>query len=236
MKPQLTHITRPGSNHTGVDLHPEAATEMLQGTQEFGPTSRGGADQLAENRVRVAMASEPVATMSPSPDVIVERLPLLDRLGARLQFERMGVRLYQALIAKLDAYGTYAGGPSREDLETLRDEEHRHLLLAQKLIEEIDGDPTAVTPCANLQALASRGIGDVLVDPRTTMIECLDAIMVAELADHENWESLASVARMMGETPLVARLEAAERTEAEHLVKVRGWLAAAATLATKPVD
>lgn len=236
MKPQLPPVTRPGSNHTGIALHPDFAADMVKGTEEFGPTSRGGPDQLAENRIRVAQISQPAATMPPSLDVPVEHLPLLDKLGARLQFERTGVRLYQALISKLDAYGTFTGGPSRADLEQIRDEEHRHLLIVQDMIEELDGDPTVITPCANLQALASRGICDVLVDPRTNLIECLDAILVAELADHESWEMLASTAEMMGKTDLVGRLREGERIEAEHLAKVRTWLTVASKLATKARD
>jgi hypothetical protein len=37
-------------------------------------------------------------------------------LDKRAAFERMGVRLDDALISKHDAYGSDAGGPSREDL------------------------------------------------------------------------------------------------------------------------
>lgn len=73
---------------------------MVRGTEEFGPTSRGGPDQLAENRIRVAQASQPAATMPSSLDVPVENLALLDKLGARLHFERTGVRLYLAIKAR----------------------------------------------------------------------------------------------------------------------------------------
>src|SRR5688572_291999 len=106
MKPtQISNVTSPGDNHTGVLLDPTNAREMVRGTTEFGPTSSGGPDLIAENRIRVARKSAPVATMPPSPNIAVERLPLLDKLGARLAFERMGTRLYEALISKLDAYG-----------------------------------------------------------------------------------------------------------------------------------
>jgi hypothetical protein len=44
---------------------------------------------------------------------------LIDRLGARLAFERSGVRLYEALLSKLDASGIFDGGPSREDIERI---------------------------------------------------------------------------------------------------------------------
>ena len=37
----------------------------------------------------------------------------LDKLGERLAFERTGVRLYEALISKHEALGSFAGGPDR---------------------------------------------------------------------------------------------------------------------------
>lgn len=228
-----SNVNHPGDNHTGVMLHPELVNEMLVGTEEFGPTSSGNEDLLAHNRVRVARLAEPMATMPPTREVPAEQLPLLDKLGARLQFERMGVRLYQALISKLDAYGTYFGGPSREELVRIRDEEHGHMGLAQRLISGLGGDPTTVTPCANLQAVASRGIGDILVDPRTTVVECLEAILIAELADHESWELLADAAKTANQGDIERQVREAERVEAEHLAKVRGWLAAAAQLSVR---
>jgi hypothetical protein len=225
MKSQNTNSAQPGDNHTGIALHPEYAVEMVNGTKEFGPTSGGGPELLAQNRVRVAAMSTPMGTMPPVSSVPAEQLVLLDKLGARLQFERTGTRLYDALISKLDAHGTFDGGPSREDLLQIRNEEHGHAQLVQALILEIGGDPTVVTPCANLQSVASRGIGDVLIDPRTTLLECLDAILVAELADHESWELLVTLASPVV-TQLTAELREAQQTEAQHLVKVRAWLAA----------
>ena len=226
MKP-TSHVTKPGDNHTGVALHPEMARDMIRGTVEFGPTSSGGSELIAETRIRVAKQSFPVATMPPT-NVNAALLPLLDKLGARLAFERTGVRLYDALLSKLEAYGTFDGGPRKEDLRHIRDEEHRHFALAEELILTLGGDPTVVTPCANLQATASRGIVDVLVDPRTNLVECLDAILVAELTDHASWEQLATAAQLAGQEQLESRLREGERTEAEHLVKVRGWITAAA--------
>jgi rubrerythrin len=236
MESQIAHIIRPGDNRTGITQHPDLVAEMIEGTAEFGPTSRGGVEALAANRIRVAKESAPAATMPPAKDVPLERLPILDKLGARLAFERTGTRLYQALISKLDAYGTFRGGPSRADLEHIRDEEQRHLALAQDLIVRLGGDPTVVTPCANLQLVASHGIGQVLVDPRTTLIEGLDAIIVAELTDHESWELLARSVAPLGDKQIEAQIREAERVEAEHLTKVRSWLAAAAALVTKPAD
>ncbi len=60
--------------------------------------------------------------------------------------------------------------------------------------------------------------------------------MVAELADHESWDQLAGAVALMGERGLEAKIRDAERVEAEHLVKVRGWMVAATKLVTKPGD
>jgi hypothetical protein len=232
MKSQNTSSTQPGENHTGIALHPEYAAAMISGTKEFGPTSGGGPELIAQNRVRVAAMSTPMGTMPPVSPVPTEQLVLLDKLGARLQFERMGIRLYEALISKLDAYGTFEGGPRRDDLLQIRAEEHVHMQLVQALILQIGGDPTVVTPCANLQAVASRGIGDVLMDPRTTLLECLDAILVAEMTDHESWELLVNLAAP-AVPELADNLREAQETEAQHLVKVRAWVAAGSAV-TQP--
>jgi hypothetical protein len=233
---QISNITRPGENHTGVTLHPDFVTEMIRGTSEFGPTSGGGAELLAENRIRYMRQSEPMATMPPAPELPLERLPVIDKLGARLAFERAGVRLYEALISKLDGHGMFRGGPSRADLEHIRDQEHQHLVLAHHMIVQLGGDPTVITPCANVQATASRGIGDVLTDPRTSLIDCLQAIIMIELADNESWEHLGTTIAPLGDQQLEAKIRDAQRTEAEHLTKVRGWLTAADRLLGKPTD
>jgi rubrerythrin len=233
---QTAHITRPGDNRTGIAQHPDLVAEMIEGTTEFGPTSRGGVEALAGVRVRVAKDSEPAATMPPAKDVPIERLPILDKLGARLAFERTGVRLYQAMISKHDAFGSFRGGPSRADLEHIRDEEQRHLVVAQNLILKLGGDPTVITPCANLQAVVGYGVYQVLVDPRTTLIECLDAIIVAELSDHESWQQLARSIAPLGDKQAESQIREAERVETEHLTKVRAWLVAATALMTRPAD
>ena len=49
----------------------------------------------------------------------------MDKLGERLAFERAGTRLYEALVSKYDAYGSFTGGPSRDDLEHVMQEEYR---------------------------------------------------------------------------------------------------------------
>jgi hypothetical protein len=208
-------------NRTGMQSA-GALQQMLQGTREFGPTSRGSADDLAAERIEQAKLGFVVGSLPAGQDG-----RLLDKLGARLQFERTGTRLYEALISKLDAYGPFAGGPTREQLVEIRDQEHHHALLAQELIDGLGGDPTIVTPSANLESVAGHGLLCVLVDPRTTLIQCLEPILIAELADHESWERLVTLVEAGAKRQLAPQVRAAQKTEDEHLAKVRGWIMAA---------
>lgn len=227
MKSLIQPSTSKGSNHTGLPLNREVIQQMRDGTAEFGPTSGGDATGISDLRVRYAKAGAPVGTM-PSVERPAAIHRALDKLGARLQFERSGTRLYEALISKLDAYGGFTGGPRRAELAHIRDEEHHHALLVQDLIRSLEGDPTVLTPCANLQALATRGLCDVLTDPRVTFIEGLDVIAVAELIDNESWDQLVPTLATAGVgNELLSRVRKAHKTEQDHLTKVRGWISGA---------
>jgi rubrerythrin len=150
----------------------------------------------------------------------------MDKLGERLAFERSGTRLYEGLVSKYDAYGGFSGGPSREDLEHIRQEEFRHFMLLQSAIEQLGGDPTALTPSADVHATAVHGIMQIIMDPRTTLLQSLEAILVVELADNACWEALIELAQGAGQDELARQFAEAWATEEEHLLKVRSWVAA----------
>jgi hypothetical protein len=94
------------------------------------------------------------------------------------------------------------------------------------VIREQGGDPTAMTPSGDLSANAGKGLQDVIMEPRTTLLQSLEAILVAELADREGWETLIDLARQAGEVELLGKLESARHTEEGHLEKVRRWIRA----------
>jgi rubrerythrin len=226
-----------GTNRTGIAAAPQRSQEMLTGMDEFPPTFQGSAHDIAQVRIAYAQLAEPLGSVLPPANLkgtvqttvkaVMGEKPtlLMDKLGERLAFERTGTRLYEALVSKYDAFGSFAGGPSREDLEHVRQEEYRHFTMLQSAIEQLGGDPTAVTPSANLHATAAHGINQVIVDPRTTLLQSLEAILVAELADNACWEALVELAQGAGEDKLVQQFEQARMTEQEHLEKVQAWLA-----------
>jgi rubrerythrin len=209
-------------NRTGLDKARDGR-RMVDVPKELAPMSRGSSRDIGQVRTRYARAGYPMGTM---PDVDRDVMLLIDLLGARLAFERGGVRFYEALIAKVDAFGSFDRGPSRRDLEQIRDEEHRHVAMLDRILHDLGADPTMLTPCANREVVTSRGIGDVLLDPRTSLLDGLEAIVIAELADHEQWMALVDTARDLRRENLARIFVASQATEEEHLSKVRHWIAA----------
>ncbi len=242
-------IETEGMNRTGIATAPELAAELLEGSAEAADaTNEAGAPLEVEGEleagglagVRLAYAREAEPTGA-RPDVTgaeargaaaesgaedgALRL-FADKLGERLVFERAGVRLYEALLPKLEAFGSWRGGPTREELERVRDEELEHFLLLTAAIEATGGDPTALTPSANLHAVAAKGLPAVLSDPRTDVGESLEALLVAELVDNDGWSTLVDLARAVGQEELATAFEQALDEERDHLALVRGWLTA----------
>jgi rubrerythrin len=227
-----------GQNRTGAATAKKLTEEMVAGTQEFLPTSAGDEREIANVRAEVASESGPIGSIPPpatlkqavstAAKAVMREKPtlFLDLLGARIAFERTGVRLYEALLSKYDIFGSFPGGPTREDLQAIRRDEleHFHLLTAAML--KLGGDPTAMTPAADIQAVLSSGVPKVAVDPRVSLADSLECALTAELVDNDSWESLIAVARRAGEEELAGRFTQALAQEAVHLEKVRAWLLA----------
>jgi hypothetical protein len=232
--------TRIRRNHTGIASAPERAAETVQGTEEFGPTPRLEGLALEQDRGMYILASEPAGTMPPPAglkeiarsvlDTLQGKNPavLLDALGARLAFERSGVRIYEALLTKVRAFGPQPGGPSAADLSEIWNDELSHFQILQDAVERMGGDPTAVTPCANLEAVASIGPIQIATDPRLNLRESMRAALLIELADNDSWESLIRLAGSFGQTELVDTFSACLASEQQHLARVRTWVNAMA--------
>jgi hypothetical protein len=174
-----------------------------------------------------------------------------DKIGERIAFERAGVRLYDALLVKyqgverlgeellppaetvldltiegMQALAPVGGESPAETLQRIRGEELAHFHMLCRCMEQMGGDPTAMTPCADVTATASMGLVQVLTDPRTTLAQCLNAMLTAELTDNAGWELLISLAEDAGQPELAGRFLGALAQEQEHLAIVKGWVTA----------
>jgi rubrerythrin len=236
----------PGTNRTGVRTALQDTRKLLEATEETVPTSDGDATALAVERLAYAGEADPIGSMPPplakpqgaskksggSSDTRTE--VLVDKLAQRLAFERTGTRLYDALLVKHTAYSDELPGVPAEALEQIRAEEAQHFLLLSDALESLGAHPTAQTPGADVVGVESMGLMQVVCDPRTTFTQALDAILVAELADNDGWQTLIGVAKVAGQEDLAQRFSAALEEEEEHLRLVRTWMSELTTAELKP--
>ena len=80
-------------------------------------------------------------------------------------------------------------------------------------IETLGGDPTVVTPSADVVGVAGSGWVQALTDPRTTLTEALKVVLAAELADNDGWETLVEVAAGLEQEELAAQFREAASDE-----------------------
>jgi rubrerythrin len=233
-----SHTTKPtdlGPNRTGLQAAPLQAKEMLENTDAVAADPQG-ATAVAMERAELSRDAPPIGTM-PVPGNLKgmaktalkalqgeKATVFLDKLGERLAFERTGVRLYDAVLAKVPASSTAGGTLAIENLRRIRDEELEHMHLVKEAIEQLGGDPTAETPCADVMGVASSGLVKAVTDPRTTLTQCLDALLTAELTDNDGWKFLISMAEALGQDDLAERFTTALANEDNHLLWVRKWV------------
>lgn len=223
-----------GKNRTGIDMSPIDAKEMMAFARVTPPSSKGDEQAIAEMRSQYIREAEPIGSVPPPgtlkgvASTAMEKLTgknpeaFIDKLGCRLAFERAGVRLYDALITKCAASPGASVVPI-ERLREFRNEEHEHFKLVERAIRSIGADPTAQTPSADVDGMASSGLVQVLTDPRTSVAHCLEAILIAELADNDAWQLLIVLAEKMGMEDMARDFQKALREEDKHLAHIRQW-------------
>ena len=224
-----------GMNRTGIDTSPKDSERTCEGAAESGVAPGPGRAPAAAVGIEYARAGEPIGSVPPpgtrkgvakmGKELLTKKPTVfLDKLGERVAFERTGTRLYELLITKLDALGTWDGGPSRERLARFHDDELDHFRLVEDAMRSLGADPTAVTPSADVAGVEAQGVLQVIADPRTTLDQSLHAILVAELADNAAWEMLIDLATATGHDELVQGFRTALDDERVHLAEVRSWL------------
>lgn len=226
--------TKPDHNTTGGALSPENIQMMLNACKEFPPDVKGNESKLEEERVNMVQEASTIGSI-PIPMTLKGKVKqsfnkmfgsqpelFLDKLGERLAFERGGVRLYEAAIAK--AHGLHESRKVVKQLEHIRGEEAEHMEMVKLAIEKLGGDPTAMTPCADLSSVAGFGLLQIVTDPRTNIIQTLDALLNAELIDTAAWELLIELAEAHNQTSLVTSFQKALEQEEEHVKIIKGFV------------
>jgi rubrerythrin len=227
-----------GSNRTGVATSPVGSAKAVEYAAKFVvPNAEPSA--LDDLRLAYSSEAEPVGSMAPPLTVkgmaktAIQALKgnkasvFMDLLGERLAFERTGTRMYESILIKFDASEPGPGGPTRAELEEIRNEELNHFLMLSEAIKELGADPTMMTPSADTTFVASSGIVKLVQDSRTTLTQALKGALTAELTDGDGWLLLSDLAEQLGQEELATRFRAALATEERHLASVRAWVTAA---------
>ena len=222
-----------GKNQTGIQMAPIMSKEMIAGVKEFAHPNIDTSvtfQQMKESYINESgtLGTVPLpGTMKGALSGAMQKLKgnkpavLIDKLGERLAFERSGVRLYDALLLKCSAA---MPNMSLDTVRSFREEEAEHFFRVKEVMEAIGADPTAMTPCADSAAVASMGIMQVLNDPRTTIPQCVEAILIAELADNDGWDLLIKLVEDAGLKDAAENFRVAKQQEDKHLLYMRQWL------------
>lgn len=236
MKNDEKRATDIGMNKTGIATSPVEAKRLIEGAEKLTPEGPLGDGSAVRMRMEYAAEADPVGTMPPPASIrgvastALQALKgnkanvLIDKLGERLAFERTGVRLYDLAMTKLAVTGSWKGGPTLEDLKEIREDEFSHFRMLAELVEALGADPTVMTPCADVAAVASSGVIKVLSDPRTNAAQALEALLIAELTDVDSWSMLIDLTEAAGMTKSADKMREALRSEETHLQRVRAWL------------
>ncbi|HEY1042230.1 MAG TPA: ferritin-like domain-containing protein [Telluria sp.] len=230
-----------GMNRTGIQMSPIDAKKMQDMVPDVAELSADAALASARGPY-IAEAGElgsvPLpgtlrGALSTGATLLKGERPqlLVDKLGERLAFERTGTRLYDALINKCEVLLDDSISMTMEDVRRIRADEARHMALVADALETLGADPTAQTPSADLAGMEAMGLVQVMNDPRTTLAQCLHAILTAELSDRAGWETLIALADAQDMDELVAQFSDALDTEREHLAMVETWYAESIGLA-----
>ncbi len=234
----MSHPLNPldtGSNRTGIQTSPFDSKALVAASEAAIVNETLEPSELRRLHEELNNMAPPVGTMPPPGTVkgMAKALKaalrgdkanvLLDKLGERLAFERSGVRLYEALLTKLAAAEPHDTGITREAVQEIRDDELRHFGVVKRALEQLGGDPTVMTTSADVMGVASMGLVQVLTDMRTTLTQCLDAILAAELIDNDSWSLLVRLTQGLGMDDLAAELDECRLQEEVHLEMVRTW-------------
>lgn len=234
----MANSAKLGHNMTGAQMSPKDTKTMVEIVKRYSADVPGNASDLMNARREMAgeagrIGSVPVpgsakGMLKSSFEKMMGKNPevLIDKLGERLAYERTGVRLYEAMIAKVQALDTGKGADPDllATLQKIRNEEEEHFHLLVWAVEKLGADPTAVTPSADVAGVIALGVMQVLTDPRTNISHGMNALLTVELADNAAWELLIEMAESAGQKDIAKAFEKAFAQEEKHLATIKSLM------------
>lgn len=224
-----------GMNHTGIQMSPQDSEDLQEAVNEILPDVPGDERALAAERGAMAFEADRIGSVAipgsvkgmlkSGLDMLRGKSPelLIDKLGERLAFERTGVRLYEASMAKAGVL-EFTDADLLAPLRQIRDEELEHMAVLVEALEQLGADPSSQTPCADVAGVSAQGVMQVLTDPRTNLAQSLNALLTLELTDNAAWELLIELADAAGHQGIGQSFQLPLAQEREHLVRIKSLL------------
>lgn len=224
-----------GLNRTGTKMSPINSEKTIEGAERLTTPPPGTGSQIAENRIRYMKEADSIGSIpfpasikgmaaSIQEKLLTGNLALIDKLGERIAFERTGTRLYEALLCKFHGSSNKKILPDLNRIEQFYLEELKHFQHATQAMLKIGGDPSALTPAADISGTASLGWIQIMSDPRTNFLQSLEIILQAELIDNAGWELLIEIAEKTGLNEMAVGFQQCLNEEEFHLITVKQWV------------
>ena len=163
---------------------------------------------------------------------LAERHPekLLDLLNERLTFERLAVKLYDNILAKVsegDLPPVAGSSAILAQLREHRDEEKEHEEWLEEQIRAMGGDAHARTDMADLVEREAKGVADV-VESDSELVHLFHALQTAELVDDTGWKLLLELADEAEDDEAREQLRKRAEAEERHVIFTRSLVTACA--------
>jgi rubrerythrin len=149
------------------------------------------------------------------------RSKVIDLLTERLAFERAGVKLYDAILARMESSAEEEVVAMVDQMREYRNQEWEHEEFLEEQIRELGGDGHGQTELARLTHRESLGIEEVVFDPTSPLPHLFHALLTAELVDNAGWDLLVELADEAGDKEAKKGFKRCLKEEEAHLVFVR---------------
>jgi hypothetical protein len=152
------------------------------------------------------------------------RLSLIDKLGERIFFKRIGLRLFEGLMKKYQQEKNKDTLPSLIEIVSFQMEEKAQFKMLSDMISTLDGDPTTVTPEADFILKSISSWPPLIQDQKTTFPQCLQIMLMAKLIDQTSYETVIELAEANEKASLAVKLQLALDETLHQIAKYKHWL------------
>lgn len=227
-----------GMNRTGIDMSPILSKQMMDGSDRLVLDNHSDNSNLVlleqfyldndQGLGSVPIPGTLKGMVKSAAKMMTGKHPevFINKLGERLAYERSGARIYDHLILKCEHAAVSAADGIKipiDELQRFRMHEEEHFFMLVECLKTLGADPTAQTPDADASGVASLGLMKVILDPRTSISQSLEAMLSIELTDNAAWELLIKLAEDMGLTEMAEKFSHALQQENHHLATVKKW-------------